>query len=144
MSKKYSEGALDYFTSGFNCCESTVLAGCDILSIENPLIPRIATCFGGGINGSGNMCGLYSGAMMVIGIKYGRDSRSESREAANQKAKQFHDFWLASFSLLNCRELLDIPYPEELEEPTHIKAYKVRHKCNPMCAKVVDWLAENL
>ncbi len=145
MENNYEKKALTYFGNGFNCCESTLLVGCDILGIENSLIPRIATCFGGGINGKGGVCGLYSGAMMSIGIKYGRDTFSESREPAQEKGRQFHDFWMENMKKVDCRDLLnDLDYPESIIEPAVKKVYSTENLCKPMCAQVAKWLEENL
>ncbi len=144
MSNDYEKKALTYFGNGFNCCESTLLVGCDILGIKDPLIPKIATCFGGGINGKGGICGLYTGAMMSIGIKYGRDSSSESRDPAQNKGKEFHDFWLANMNRVDCRDLLDLDYPESLTDPKDKKTYSTENCCKPMCTLVTKWLEENL
>ena len=144
MSIDYENKALSYFKNGFNCCEATLLVGCDILGVSNTLVPRIATCFGGGINGSGNVCGLYTGAMMTIGIKHGRDSFAESREPANSKGREFHEFWIANMKNVDCRDLLDIDYPDTMTDPKDKKAYGTENCCRPMCAKVAKWLEENL
>jgi len=135
---------IEYFIDGFNCAEATLLIGCDILNINNPLVPRIASCFGGGINGTGNLCGLYTGAMMAIGIKYGRDSLDKSCKEANDKGREFHEYWMSTISKLNCHELLDLDYPSDLIDPKEKKAYSKEHKCVPMCKLVATWLEENL
>lgn len=144
MANDYEKKALTYFGDGFNCCESTLLVGCDILGIKDTLVPRIATCFGGGINGSGGVCGLYTGVMMAIGIKYGRDSSIESREPAQNKGKRFHDFWMTNMNCVDCRDLLDLDYLKTLTDPKDKKAYSTAHFCMPACAKVAKWLEENL
>ncbi|MDD2371223.1 MAG: C-GCAxxG-C-C family protein [Firmicutes bacterium] len=144
MSKDYEKKALEYFSNGYNCSESSLLIGCDILGIKDPIIPRVATCFGGGINGCGNICGLYTGAMMSIGIKYGRDTHIESRETANKIGREFHDFWINNIGKLNCCDLLDIDYPEELIEISDKKSYGTDNCCKPMCTKITKWLVNKL
>jgi C_GCAxxG_C_C family probable redox protein len=144
MKNDYEKVALEYFGNGFNCCESTLLVGCDILEVKDSLIPRIATCFGGGINGKGGACGLYTGAMMTIGIKYGRDTFNESRDPAQNKGREFHDFWMENMKKVDCRDLLDLDYPESITDSKDKKAYSTKNYCRPMCAKVAKWLEENL
>ena len=134
MSIDFEERALLYFKNGYNCCESTLLVGCDILGIKDFTVPRIATCFGGGINGSGGVCGLYTGAMMAIGLKHGRDSHEESRDPAQSKGREFQEFWLENMKKVDCRELID----------RENKAHEVEHFCRPTCAKVAGWLRDNL
>lgn len=144
MSNDYEKKSLTYFGDGFNCCESTLLVGCDILGVKDTLIPRIATCFGGGINGKGGVCGLYTGAMMSIGIKYGRDSSSDSREPAQKMGTDFHNYWIDNMNYVDCHDLLDLDYPKTLTDPKDKKAYSTENFCKPACAKVAKWLEENL
>ncbi len=82
--------------------------------------------------------------MMSIGIKYGRDNHYESHEKANIKGREFHDYWMSTMSNLNCHELLDIDYPEELKDSKAKKIYSKENKCVPMCIQVANWLKNNL
>ena len=45
--------------------------------MECAAIPRIATPFGGGIGGRGEVCGAVTGAVMAIGLKHGREEPSQ-------------------------------------------------------------------
>jgi len=39
------------------------------IETESEIIPRIASCFGGGIGNTGAVCGAVAGAAMAIGLK---------------------------------------------------------------------------
>jgi len=53
---------------GHGCSESVLLAVCQEYGIESDAIPRIASCFAGGIGNSGSVCGAVTGAVMAIGV----------------------------------------------------------------------------
>ena len=57
------------------------------MRVNSNLIPKIATGFGGGIAGSGSVCGALVGGVMAIGIKYGRSEVNQIE--ADQKNKKF-------------------------------------------------------
>lgn len=73
--------AEDYFNSGFYCAESAVIALAKAQGIESDLLPRIATGFCAGMARSCGTCGALTGAIMGIGMAFGR---SESGTPANQ------------------------------------------------------------
>lgn len=68
------KSAGDFHNLGFNCCESVLLGASEFLGVTSELIPKIATGFGGGIGHTGRICGAVTGAVMALGIKYGRTS----------------------------------------------------------------------
>ena len=50
---------------------------CQRLGVEHEVIPRVATAFGGGMGGTGAVCGAVVGAVMAIGLRHGRAQPSE-------------------------------------------------------------------
>ena len=75
------------------------------LGIENEVIPRIASGFGGGIGGTGAVCGAVVGGVMAIGLKHGRDAPSEDRFGTWQMVQEFRRRFEAEMEEINCREL---------------------------------------
>jgi len=83
--------AMSYFSSGYNCAESTLLAiAKGALGINSCLIPKIATGFGGGISRQGHVCGAVSGAVMGFGLKYGRNTPEELTAKTYRQVVEFH------------------------------------------------------
>jgi C_GCAxxG_C_C family probable redox protein len=81
---------------------------CQELGIENEAIPRIASGFGGGIGGTGAVCGAVVGATMVIGLKRGRDDASEDRFGAWRVVQEFRRRFEAEIGHICCHELTGI------------------------------------
>ncbi len=132
-----------YFDNGFNCAESVLLAGCDIFGLEQANVPRIATAFGGGLSGAGHTCGAISGALMLLGLRYGRDKSAELDK--KRKVYSLVDSFLADFNKqfgdINCRALTGVDFKTE----AGVKKYKqtVHHEvCVPIVEFVTGWLAK--
>ncbi|MEM2917196.1 MAG: C-GCAxxG-C-C family protein [Candidatus Bathyarchaeia archaeon] len=98
--------ALSYFRSGFNCSESVLLAIANsVLEIRSPLIPKVATGFGGGISRQGYICGAISGAVLGFGLKYGRSSPEELRAETYNRVVEFFKQFQHRFGSIICKEL---------------------------------------
>ena len=115
MSKNKVAGmAASRFLSGFNCAESVLLTLAGHQGIESTLIPRIATPFGGGIARSASICGCVTGALMGIGMKYGRVQPTDDRLKAYDVASSFMSAFERRFGSLICYDLIgcDFRTPE--------------------------------
>ena len=60
----------NYFVQGFDCSQIVVSYFADELGISDKMAKKVSAAFGGGVF-EGYMCGAYSGALIVIGLKYG-------------------------------------------------------------------------
>ena len=104
--KETVDKALSYFRNGYNCSESTLLAiAKDAFEIDNDLIPKIATGFGGGISRQGCVCGAVSGAVMGFGLKYGRNNPEELMAKTYNRVVEFYKQFQEKFGSILCKEL---------------------------------------
>lgn len=62
--------AEEYFCNNFNCSQAVFTGFATELGLDEKLALKISTQFGGGAR-KGEMCGAVSGALMVLGLKYG-------------------------------------------------------------------------
>lgn len=110
--------AIEEFDRGFSCAEAVFLAGSRGLGIEDPLIPKVATGFGGGLSRTKSLCGAVSGAVLVLGLKYGRAVLEDDRSAILDKVKELVADFRQEFKSDNCFELtgLDFDSPEGQKE----------------------------
>ncbi|MBU0490362.1 MAG: C-GCAxxG-C-C family protein [Chloroflexi bacterium] len=96
-----------------------LLAAAEALGIDSPLIPRIATPFGGGLAHRGESCGAVNGALMAIGLARGRDLDQDPavRDQAYDLAGRFMHQFETQFGALRCRDLtgLDWSQPDSRE-----------------------------
>ena len=84
---------------------------CQEYNIENEIIPKIATCFGGGIGNTGSVCGAVIGAVMAIGLIKGRGESKDSGERLEDwfrvasLAQEFRQRFEGEMGTIICREL---------------------------------------
>jgi C_GCAxxG_C_C family probable redox protein len=113
------EEALEVFRGGFNCSQAIISTYGGEYGLERDTAIKVAAAFGGGIGRLGEVCGAATGALMVIGLKYGTlDAKDKAaKEHTYERTRAF----VARFRSLNgsllCRELLgcDIATPEGME-----------------------------
>jgi C_GCAxxG_C_C family probable redox protein len=59
---------------GWLCSEAVLQALAEALNISSELIPKVATGFAAGMGRSGEVCGAVSGAILGLGLRYGRNT----------------------------------------------------------------------
>jgi C_GCAxxG_C_C family probable redox protein len=104
--KKIEERAKEHF--GMNrlfCAESVLLTVSEELGIDSPLIPKIATGFCGGMAHTCGTCGAVAGAVMAIGLVYGRDKGKQPYGPVYEIVQQFFQAFEDEFKSTNCLEL---------------------------------------
>jgi C_GCAxxG_C_C family probable redox protein len=108
MSTAQSELAVEKFVSGYNCSQSILFAFGPGLGLDPETALKIASCFGGGIGGSGQICGAVSGGILALGLKFGRGGREEKAVAqvAHKKALELMRAFEQVHSTCTCRSLL--------------------------------------
>jgi C_GCAxxG_C_C family probable redox protein len=107
MNKK--ELAQANFQLGFNCSQSVLAAFSENFGLEKKLALRVAGGFGGGMGRRGDTCGAVSGALMVLGLKYGAidPQDKDAKENAYQQVKAFMKRFEALHGTVRCNDLLD-------------------------------------
>jgi len=103
-----TEIALSRFKEGYNCAQSVLYAFCDDLNIDRDTALRIATGFGGGMGGMGEVCGAISGGIMVLGLRYGmgKEKDKEAKELTYKKTRDLIEGFARKHNTVDCRSLL--------------------------------------
>ncbi len=134
--KRIEEKALSYFDQGFNCSESVLKSLVEAFSIKSDCVPKIATGFGGGYGKKGEVCGAISGAVMALGIKYGRESSKEKdkKEKLYGRVQDLIDAFTKKYNCTRCMDLLgcDMSTPEGKDK------YKKEGLHQNKCAKLLS------
>lgn len=136
-----SKKALELFTNGFNCSQSVFTAFASDFGIDEKLALMLGTQFGGGAR-NGEMCGAVSGALMVLGLKYGHyesdniDQKSRAYSIASEYTKRFKDF---NGSIV-CRDLLGY----DLTDPNDMVHIKDKNLFGEICPKMIKSAVEVL
>lgn len=112
-----SEKALMLFQNNFNCSQAVLAAFASDFGLSEELALKLGTQFGGGAR-NGEMCGAVSGALMVLGLKYGhfRSEDSEQKAFAYEIASEYTRRFREINGSIVCRDLLgyDLTKPEDM------------------------------
>lgn len=106
--------AIASFESGFNCSQAVLSAFCEDFGLDKSPALKIACSFGGGMC-LGETCGAVTGALMVLGLKYGQDDNEDTYSKAINKlmVKDFASRFRKLNGSISCKELLEYDLSDE-------------------------------
>ncbi|MCW4011633.1 MAG: C-GCAxxG-C-C family protein [Candidatus Bathyarchaeota archaeon] len=107
--------AIGYADQGFLCVESVLKALADLKGVDSEYIPGIASGMAAGVARTSQICGAVSGAILGLGLWFGRSMPVTGERRPYWYSRLFIDRWLALHPSSNCTELLgvDLDDPEE-------------------------------
>ena len=113
-----SEISVGIFNRGFNCAQAVLGSHCEEFGLPEKTAKKISCGFGAGMGYIGGICGAVSGALMLIGLKYGKhtESDNEAKEKTYNLVKKYTDSFKKEFGSIYCTELVkyDLSKEEEL------------------------------
>ena len=134
MSKK--DTAVACFKQGFACSQAVLFAFADDFGLDHDTAVKLGTPFGGGMGRMGDTCGAVTGALLVLGLKFGVADGSDraAREACYEKVRECVQQFKARHQTTVCRELLgcDISTLEGLAQARERNLFATR------CVKYVE------
>ena len=124
--------SVQLFESGYRCSQAVFAAFSEDFNLPKNQALKIGACFGSGMR-KGEVCGACTGALMVLGLKYG-DDKVKSDEAC----EKFLDEFKNKNGSYICRELLkcDISTKEGVQQAIDKNLFK------EFCPKMVESAAE--
>lgn len=130
------------FMQGYDCSQAVLRYFADRFDMDEDLANRTAACFGGGMQ-MGEVCGAFTGALMVIGLKYGHSNPEnllQQKEVLTAKNAEFREKFLREYGTCSCKELLgyDVSTPEGFNEA--LESGRLLGYCPGLAAKVIDIL----
>lgn len=135
------EESIQYFTNGLNCSQAvfTVFAKDMGLTEEQGL--KIACAFGGGIARNQFTCGAVTGALMALGMLYGKglNDNSEGKEITYGKANEFIREFTRRHGTTECKALLQ---GLNMNDPTDRQKIDEMGLFKTNCARYVGDAAE--
>ena len=140
-----SQRAAESMGAGYNCAQAVSTTYGTQFGVPEETISRISSAFGGGIGRTDNICGAVSGAVMVLGLKFGAKSagETEAKTKASIMANGFIQEFKRRYGEVSCTGLVgyNLSIPEEREKATANSAYT---KCRDIVRNAGDLLEEYL
>ena len=135
------QDAVSAFGSGFNCSQAIVRTYGPDYGLSALDSARVSCGFGGGMR-RGDTCGAVTGALMVLGLRYGPQDVSDTSAKAGvcSKVTEFQSRFESRCDSVICRDLLgcDISTPEGMEHAAS------NNLCKTVCPRMVRVAAEIL
>jgi len=143
---KRADRAYELFKQGYNCSQAVFMAFCDKYSIDEETAAKLASSFGGGMGRMREVCGAFSGMLLVNSMETGSADASdiETKKANYESVQALAARFKEENGSLICRELLGLTKQQESNEtPTPEKRTQQYYKKRP-CAEIVKTAAEIL
>ena len=133
--------AVNDYMGDCTCSQSIVANFGPEFGLDRDLALRLAAGFGSGM-GHGGICGAVTGAMMVLGLRYGQaqedDPNGESR--THEAMEFFVEHFQARNGSILCRDLLGL----NVETPEEMQAVLAQNPTQTRCPKYVKDAAQIL
>lgn len=137
--------AYNNFLSGYNCTQSVTLAYSDLLGFDEQTLLRLSGGFGGGMGRMREVCGTFSGVVMVLSMLYGYSEPRdiEGKKALYEKIRDLADRFRQDNGSIICRELLGLDKMEKSAAPADRTAeYYKKRPCPELCRYAANILDE--
>jgi C_GCAxxG_C_C family probable redox protein len=127
----HSESALQYFKTGFNCAQSVLTPFGGQFGLCEDHCLKMACAFGAGMGRQQHTCGAVTGALMVLGLHFGKGKMDDNARKFQtyEKTVEFMKAFTEKHGSISCLELLDglhMAVPEESKEIDARELYRVR------------------
>ncbi|TRZ49391.1 C_GCAxxG_C_C family protein [bacterium] len=121
---------------GFRCSQAVLGVYSEKLGLGRELALKIATGFGAGICRQGDVCGAVTGAVMVIGLKFGqtRLEDEKAKEITYYLVQEFIERFKSRHRYTNCKELSDC----DLSTPEGSKRFRDEKINQTVCNKFIE------
>jgi len=125
-----------YAEEGFLCSESVLLSLSDAFNVISDVIPQIATGFGAGIGRHGEICGALTGAIMGLGLRFGRSHPSQTPEGSSPYAysQTMMNLFIARFGHIRCKDLLGL----DISSKEGLQAYRKQNLWQNKCRDFIQ------
>ena len=136
-----ADKALELFSNNFNCSQSVLTAFAADFGLDEQLALKLGTSLGGGAR-NGDICGAVSGALLVLGLKYGHYEvdNNEQKSRAYQIAVDYINRFKEANGSIVCRELLGY----DLTKPDEMACIKEKGLFGDVCPKAIKSAVEIL
>jgi len=134
------ERAVTCFKEGFSCSQALLSTYGAQFGLNREMALKVSGAFGGGMGCMAETCGAGTGAIMVIGLKYGktRVEDEQTEEKAYSLVKEFVDKFKSRNGSIICRELLGC----DISTPKGMALAKEKKLIDTLCPKFVQDAAE--
>jgi C_GCAxxG_C_C family probable redox protein len=128
------------FKEGFVCSQALLAVYGEQFGMKRETALKVSAAFGGGVCRTGETCGAVTGALMVIGLRYGnvKAKDKKAREKTYELAREFVRGFEGRNGTINCKRLLDC----DISTPEGLSIAREKKLFQTVCPKYVQDAAE--
>ena len=146
LKKEAAEKVSYYGPLGGSCCQSILAVSQEVFGLEDDIAFRAGSFFGGGPGRHGSICGALVGAVMALGMKYGRSKENmadyESLTPGMNKSLEMVRWFENEFGSVRCHDITGIDFFDDAQRLKWRNTPGEREKCWALEAKVIDRLID--
>jgi|WetSurMetagenome_2_1015567.scaffolds.fasta_scaffold214646_2 C_GCAxxG_C_C family probable redox protein len=146
MIKDHYKEAVELFRSGHHCSQAIFAAFSEEYGISRDTALKIACPFGGGIGGFGRTCGALTGAIMVIGLRYGSSdpSDADAKTLSRMKTRKLIETFEKAHGSCNCNDLVGFDRSNMMGAELKARLPYFHSTCPKFLESVIVFLEEEL
>lgn len=146
MSDK-TKGDIAYknFLKGYNCTQAIAVTFASELGLDEKTAARLSCGFGGGMGRMREVCGTFSGVVMVLSWLYGYSEPKNiaAKTALYEKIRALAEKFRADNGSIICHDLLGLARAEESAVPeARTPEYYKKRPCPELCRYAANILEE--
>lgn len=131
-----ADKAAELFKSGCNCSQAVFVTYCDLFGIDEETAFKMSCGFGGGMGRMREVCGAFSGTVMLAGLATGSSEKGDRQATAKvyETVRALADEFKKENPSIVCKELLGLSKPPK--SPVPDERTQEYYKKRP-CAEIV-------
>ena len=130
--------AMTYAGEGLLCVEAVLKTLAEMKGVESEYIPAIASGLAAGVARTNQICGAVSGAILGLGLWFGRNEPIVSEKKPYWYSKVFIDRWMETHPDTNCAELLGVRLDDPAEYAEYVEENMWENKCKMYIRDAVE------
>jgi C_GCAxxG_C_C family probable redox protein len=132
-----TEKATLYFANTFNCSQAVFASFGQEYGLSESQCLKIGCAFGGGMARQQSTCGAVSGALMALGLAFGRgiDDQYSKTGIAYEKTEELFEEFKKRNGSITCKELLQ---GLNMNDPEDMKKIQQQELFKTVCVKYVQ------
>lgn len=135
--------AANYFRKGCNCAQAVTVAYADLIGMDETLLLRASSSFGGGMGRLREVCGAVSGMLLAAGFLYGYDDVTDIsyKRAHYHLVQTLAGSFRERYGTIVCRDILGKSAGADTPEPTpRTEAFYAERPCEGCIRAAVEIL----
>ncbi len=143
MSAGKGDIAYENFLKGYNCTQAVAAAFAEELGLSEETAARLSSGFGGGMGRMREVCGTFSGVVMVLSSLYGYSEPKNTAAKAELygRIRELADRFRVANGSIICKELLGLKEMEKSSVPEErTPEYYKKRPCPELCRFAANML----